>query len=230
MPRRTRPSRVSARERDHAAACLFRPGRSIPSRLRGATIERLNQSKPRAALQTFHALQATDLASAFNDALRRIRIQPGDYAAELTAPEGPSTAGGVQAMQHLRLISSQQGAPTLVVGHANHTEGRAELRTFEHLDAVHRQRFRRPLTIDRTQYDDFVRFTKQLLEALHLKTAVVGPPPDLVALELDGEAGSASSTGSAGRWIFALLVGVVILAAAGFGAWRLGLLKTFTGG
>jgi hypothetical protein len=189
----------------------------------------LNQSKPRAALQTFHALQATDLASAFNDALRRLRIQPGDYAAELTAPEGPSTAGGVQAMQHLRLVSSQQGAPTLVVGHANHAEGRAELRTFEHLDAVHRQRFRRPLTIDRTQYDDFLRFAKQLLDALHLTTAVVGPPPDLVALELDGGPGSAS-TGSAGRWIFALLVGVVLLAAAGFGAWRLGLLKTFTGG
>jgi hypothetical protein len=199
----------------------------IPSRLRGATLEWLNQSKPRAALQTFHALQATDLASAFNDALRRLRIQPGDYAAELTAPEGPSTAGGVQAMQHLRLISSQPGAPTLVVGHANHAEGRAELRTFEHLDAVHRQRFRRPLTIDRTQYDDFVRFAKQLLEALHLETALVGPPLDL---ELDDEAGSASSTGSAGRWIFALLVGVVILAAAGFGAWRLGLLKTLTGG
>src|ERR1019366_5773438 len=168
---------------------------TVPAGFRGATLHGLIQSKPRAALQTFHALQASELATAFNDALKRVCIQPGDYTAELTAPAGPSTAGGVQAMQHLRLVSSQPGTPTLVVGHANHAEGRAELRTFEHLDAVHRQRFRRPLTIDRTQYDDFVRLAKQLLDALHLQTILTGPPLDL---EMDDDGPSASS---AGRWL-----------------------------
>jgi hypothetical protein len=184
----------------------------------------MQPTKPRAALQTFHALQASDLASAFNDALKKLRIQPGDYSAELTAPEGPSTAGGVQAMQHLRLVSNQPGCPTLVAGHANHAEKRAELRTFEHLDAVHMQRFRRPVGIDRMQYDDFLRLAKPLLDALQLKTVLVGPPLDLE------EAVEAPPAASAGRWILAFLLGAMVAAAAGFGMWRFGLLKTLTGG
>ena len=35
---------------------------------------------------------------------KKVRIAPGDYAPDLMAPQGPSTAGGVQAMQHLRLV------------------------------------------------------------------------------------------------------------------------------
>jgi hypothetical protein len=138
-------------------------------------------TKVRASLQTYHAIQATDLAAAFNSALKRVRIVPGDYLAELTAPEGPSTAGGVQAMQHIRLVPGQAGHPTLVVGYANHAEERAELRTYEHLDTVHRQRFRRPLAIDRGQYEDFLRLAKQILEALHLKTTVAEAPLDVEA-------------------------------------------------
>ncbi len=159
-----------------------------------------------------------DLAAAFNDALKRVRIGPGDYSAELTAPEGPSTAGGVQAMQHLRLVPGQAGLPTLVVGHANHAEEKAELRTYEHLDAVHRQRFRRPLAIDRGQYEDFLRLTKQLLGVLHLKTSIVGPPLDL---EDEGPR-SGTSRRSRTRGVVFGLVGVV-LAVAGFALYRLGL-------
>jgi hypothetical protein len=163
------------------------------------------------------------MASAFNEALKRLRLQPGDYMPELTEPAGPSTSGGVQAMQHLRLVSNE-GQPTLVVGHANHAEGRAELRTFEHLDAVHVQRFRRPLEINRAQYEDFVRLAKQLLDALHLKTTLVGPTLDF---EADEQALRGSSSG---KWVFALLLGAVLLVAAGFGLWRMGLLKAFAGG
>lgn len=133
----------------------------------------------RASLQTQHALQASELASAINDALKKARIAPGDYAPELTAPQGPSTAGGVQAMQHLRLVAGQAGHPTLVVGHANHAEGKAELRSYEYVDAAHRQRFHRPLGLDRRGYDDFLGLAKQMFGALGLQTAIVGPPPDL---------------------------------------------------
>jgi hypothetical protein len=175
--------------------------------------------KARAALQTFHTIQASDLAAAFNDALKRVRIGPGEYSAELTAPEGPSTAGGVQAMQHLRLVPRQPGLPTLVVGHANHAEEKAELRTYEHLDAVHRQRFRRPLAIDRGQYEDFLRLTKQLLDVLHLKTSIVGPPLDL---EDDGPR-SGTSRRSRTPGLFPALT-VALLAGAAFALYRSGLL------
>jgi len=129
----------------------------------------------KAALQTYHALQASELAAAVNEALKKFRLRPGEYAAELTEPEGPSTAGGVQAMQHMRLVPRLAGHPTLLVGHANQADKNAELRTYDHLDAVHRQRFKRPLALDRAQYDDFVTLAKGLLEALHFRTVIVGP-------------------------------------------------------
>ena len=130
----------------------------------------------RAHLQTFHALQASDLATAMNEAFQKIRVPPGDYRPELTAPEGPSPAGGVQAMQHRRLIAGDSSLPTLVVGHANHAEGKAELRTYEHLDAIHRERFGRPLVLDRPAYDAFIGFAQQIFGALRLQTTVVSPP------------------------------------------------------
>jgi hypothetical protein len=163
-------------------------------------------TKVRAALQTYHAIQATDLAVAFNAALKRVRIVPGDYVAELTEPAGPSTAGGIQAMQHIRLVPGQPGHPTLVVGHANHAEEKAELKTYEHLDTVHKRRFRRPLAIDRRQYEDFLGLAKQILEALHLKTTVAEAP-------LDFESSPSGSPWK--RWALAFVV--VLLA---LGAWR----------
>jgi hypothetical protein len=176
-------------------------------------------TKPRAALQTFHALKASDLAAAFNDALRRLRLNPGDYGAELTKPEGPSTAGGVQALQHVRLVPRQPGLPTLVAGHANFSEERAELRTFEHLDAVHRQRFRKPLALDRGQYEDFLRLAKQILEVLHLKTAITGTP-----LDLDDDEAPPSGSKS---WVVAVVL-LVALAGIGAAVWRLGGLAGLT--
>jgi hypothetical protein len=170
--------------------------------------------KARAALQTFHTIQASDLAAAFNDALKRVRISPGDYSAELTAPEGPSTSGGVQAMQHLRLVPREPGLPTLVVGHANHAEEKAELRTYEHLDAVHRQRFKKPLDLDRTQYDDFLRLAKQLLDVLHLRTTIVGPSLDL-------EEGASRSGTSAWAVALAFLIAVGV---TGLVLWKVGVL------
>ena len=163
-------------------------------------------TKVRAALQTYHAIQATDLAAAFNSALKRVRIVPGDYVAELTAPAGPSTAGGIQAMQHIRLVPGQADHPTLVVGHANHAEEKAELRTYDYIDAVHQQRFRRPLAIDRGQYEEFVRLARQILEALHLKTTVAEAPLDLEA---------PSSDAPWKKWMLAFVLALVAL-----GLWR----------
>jgi hypothetical protein len=171
-------------------------------------------TKARAALQTFHALQASDIAAAFNQAMQRVRIHPGDYRAELTAPEGPSTGGGVQAMQHIRLLSQDPALPTLVAGSANHAEERAELRTFEHLDAVHWRRFKKPIAIDRAQYDAFLRLAKQILEVLHMKTTVSGPPVDV-----DSEPG-----GSRGRGWMIFAGFLVVLAGGAAVLWRLGMM------
>ncbi|MGA7123861.1 MAG: hypothetical protein WBY94_27410 [Polyangiaceae bacterium] len=166
----------------------------------------------RASLQTFHALQASDLAAAMNEALQKIRIAPGDYSPELMAPEGPSTAGGIQAMQHLRLVSAQDGKPTIVVGYANHAEGKAELRNYEYVAAVYLQRFGRALELDRAAYDSFVGFAKQVLGALHLQTTIVGPPT-----ESGGEA-PATPARSLSKGASAFLF-IALAAALIFGAW-----------
>jgi len=54
------------------------------------------------------------------------------YKVELTAPEGQSTGGGVQARQHITLVSPDDGH-TVVVGACNNVEKSAELRTYDHV-------------------------------------------------------------------------------------------------
>jgi hypothetical protein len=144
----------------------------------------------KAALQTVHAIKASDLAAASNEALKKVRIAPGDYTPELTEPEGPSTSGGVQAMQHLRLVSVQPSRPTLVVGNANHAAGTAELRTYDYLDSAHRERFGKPLDLDRAQYDAFIGFAKLIFRSLHLETSVVDAEAPPNATSVDDAPGS----------------------------------------
>ncbi len=189
---------------------LVRAARRVVPESKGASYDLplAMGTKVRAALQTYHAIKASDLAAAFNDALKRVRIMPGDYVPQLTEPSGPSTAGGVQAMQHIRLVPSQPGQPTIVVGNANQAEQRAELRTYEYLDAVHQQRFKQDLTLDRSQYEDFVRLAKQILEALHLKTTLSAAP-----LDLETPAPAASNW----KLVCGFAIALVLL---GLGLWR----------
>jgi hypothetical protein len=146
------------------------------------------------SLQTKHAIQASDLSASFNDAMKRTALPPGDYVPELTSPQGPSTADGKQAMQHLRLVPKKPGFPTLVAGHANHADGKAELRNYEHLDAIHRSRFKRALELDRVKYEEFIGIAKGFFETLRLATTVVGPPPSLVPPPDSGDAPRGEST------------------------------------
>jgi len=116
-------------------------------------------------------------------------------------------------MQHVRLIAADPGLPTLLVGHANHAEGNAELRTFEYLDAVHRRRFGRSLDIDRAAYDQFIAIAKQMLDVMHLETAIVGPPDDLMGSTLPSNARALRST----RAVWLVVFGAIL----GFSIWRL---------
>jgi hypothetical protein len=174
----------------------------------------LTVDRSRAPYQTQHALQASDLAAALNDSLKKLRIGPGDYVPELTSPQGPSTGGGVQAMQHLRLVPGQAGLPTLVVGHANRAEGRAELRNFEYVDAAHRQRFQRPVALDRAEYDAFMNTAKMILDALHLQTTIAGPPADLTSSATPGVRARGGS-------VLAVVVAVLALLVLAVATWAI---------
>src|SRR5262245_37271231 len=77
------------------------------------------------------------------------------YTPELSFPDGESTGGGKQALQHVKLVP-ESGA-TLVIGTANVVDKSCELRTFRHMDELHRQRFKgRPFRADPAKYDQLI--------------------------------------------------------------------------
>jgi hypothetical protein len=132
-------------------------------------------------LQTQYSVQATDFADSYRSTMGRIRVGPWGYVPDVTAPEGPSTGGGVQALQHLRLVPPQPNLPTLVVGSVNGRERSAELRTLEHVDAICRERFKQGAPLDPGHYAAFLQSAQGFLAACGLRVAYAGPPADLLA-------------------------------------------------
>jgi hypothetical protein len=131
------------------------------------------------ALQTQFSMQATGLAATFRGAVGRLRVGPHGYSPDLTAPEGMSTGGGVQALQHIRLVPPQPTLPVLVIGNVNQRDGTAELRTWEHVDAICRDRFQQGAPVDASQYELFLQSAQGFLAAYGLRVSFVATPPEL---------------------------------------------------
>jgi hypothetical protein len=127
-------------------------------------------------LSTRFAIQAKDLAEALNAALGTIRLRPHGYRPELTRPEEPSTQGGKWALQHLRLVPMVEGKRTIVVGHANRADRKAELRSYDGVDAMHKKQFDAPVELDRKDYEEFLTLAGNLLQVLGMDTEVAGEP------------------------------------------------------
>jgi len=115
---------------------------------------------------TQFAMKALDMAEMFRIRVGTVPVQASvPYRVELGTPDGPSTGGGKQALQAIKLIPEGAGA-TLVAGHANKAGGKAELRTFDCLAQQHAQRFKgAALPIPKESYDAlFVRLEKFFAE------------------------------------------------------------------
>jgi hypothetical protein len=168
------------------------------------------------SLQTRHAIQAHELADAVNAGLSKISLPPVGYVPSLTAPEGPSTGGGVQSLQHLRLTAPGGEHADIVAGTANQVAGTAELRSFEYVDMVFRGRFRKPVPIDPSAYRQFLDMTRSLLELMRLRTTIIDAPPELVSdlVAKSTMPPAAAPAPSKTLWI-AVGVGVAVLAALG---------------
>lgn len=130
-------------------------------------------------LRTQYSAAALDFSEMFTGTLGKLRLPPGNYAPDLPPPEGPSTAGGAQAMQPLRLVPPNPAQPALLVGQINVKDRTAEIRDFHYVDAVHRQRFGVPVSIHQAEYAEFVRRVLALCEVARIEPRVVGPPSDL---------------------------------------------------
>jgi hypothetical protein len=176
--------------------------------------------------RTQFAMQALGLAETFNVMLASERVRGAvTYRVELSAPDGPSTAGGKQATQHVKLIpdgddsgggvlgpsgaaGGAERSGIIVAGSANQAEAWAELRSFEHLKRLHAQRFKgAEIPLNRVQY-------KELLDKLRAFFVDKGCAVRMAALP-DGTAGVASAgRTTSGTLVLLAILGLAALSAA----------------
>lgn len=134
-----------------------------------------------AELRTRVANQAASLAETVTEGFDDFHLGAGDYVVELSVPEGPSTGGGAQARQHLRLVPRRPGYAVVVTGIVDPVLSTAELRTFEHVAILHELRFQRPLEINGEEYADFLAKADVVMNLARIKVTRVGPTAELLA-------------------------------------------------
>ncbi len=162
---------------------------------------------------TIVAAKAVSLAELFAAHFEKGLDGPVHFRVELSAPDGPSTAGGKQALQHMKLIPDG-GGMAVVIGSADTTRGIAEVRTYEHVAALYAQRFRgAPIPVDVTRYYELGQALATFFRAMNMQVTFA---------DLDGAvsaspvrvAAAAPVGGRAWLVIAGVVVGLAILAAA----------------
>jgi hypothetical protein len=133
------------------------------------------------ALRTQVANQAASLAEAVTDGFDGFSMGAGAYGVDLSVPEGPSTGGGVQARQHLRLVPRRKGYPIIVAGTVDPVTSTSEIRTFEHVAILHELRFDSPVEITADEYGEFLRKAAVVMNLARVRSREIGPSPELVA-------------------------------------------------
>lgn len=162
--------------------------------------------------------KATQFAAVFNAAFIAGFEGPIPYRVDLTTPVGPSTAGGKQALQHLRL-APRGGGPAIVIGSANPNEMTAEIRTFRHLAELHAQRFKGArVPVDANAYRDLTRRLAQFFAAQGFSVVMVDltdtpmssrppPPPRVHASETPWIVAGMAIAFALGLGLLAVLLG-----------------------
>ena len=161
------------------------------------------------ALRTRMARKFTTLADEVTECFDGFYVGGGDYVVELLAPEGQTTGGGKQALQHIRLRPRRKGYADVVAGSVNPVEKHAELRTFEHAFLVHQIRFEKPLEITPAEWEQLLRKAEVVLQLANIESARVGPSPELLRDSRRTKSGRRVSP----RALVVFLV-VILLAAA----------------
>ena len=132
-------------------------------------------------LRTRVANEAVALAEVVTDGFEDFHMGAGDYVVELSTPDGPSTGGGAQARQNVRLVPRRKGYAVVIAGTVDPVTSTAELRTFEHVAILHELRFKQPLEISGEEYADFLAKADVVLNLARIRGHHVGPPAALVA-------------------------------------------------
>lgn len=122
---------------------------------------------------THVAAKALSLAELFEERFQSGLDGPVHFRVELSAPDGPSTGGGKQALQHLKLIPDG-GAAAIVIGSANAQAQTAEIRTFEQIAELYAQRYRgAAIPVDIRKYRELCKDIAAFLRAMKLEVSMV---------------------------------------------------------
>lgn len=154
---------VTTQPRDDASA-------SIPNGPEPARPAHVRKADPR-ALKTSLARKLTTLADEVNECFADFRVGGGDWRVELTAPEGMSTGGGKNALQHLRLVPGRAGHPTIVIGVVDPIEQTAELRDYAHVERGHTARFESAFGVNAEEWEGVLSRCEVVLKLANIRTA-----------------------------------------------------------
>jgi translation initiation factor IF-2 len=127
--------------------------------------------------KTMFAAQAVSLADTFQIFMVRERVGTSrKYKLELSAPDGPSTAGGKQAMQHIKLVP-EDGHGTLVMGSCDQVHNQAKIRVHEHLAAMYAERYQgEKLPIGEEEYQKLCHTVAKFFEQRGLQVSAEAVP------------------------------------------------------
>ncbi len=145
------------------------------------------------------AAKAVSLAELFDARFEKGLDGPIHFRVELSAPDGPSTAGGKQALQHIKLIP-EGGGLAVLIGSANTTRMVAEIRTYEHIASLYGQRFRGArIPVDVTRYYELGQGLATFFRAMRMSVTFA---------ELDGGAAAVQALPRAPGRAWMVIVGV----------------------
>lgn len=128
--------------------------------------------------RTMFAGQAVALAEIFKYTVGKTTLDGSgaSYRLELSAPEGESTAGGKQALQHVSLVRGD-GAATLVMATANSKERQAEIRTYGYMTETYRRRFKgATFEIDKANYETVLQQVQKFFQEREYKISLAEIP------------------------------------------------------
>ena len=158
--------------------------------------------------RTVFAQQGFDFSSHFTIQFARLKVAGGCMRTpQLNAPQGDSTGGGKQALQHITLNPEQPGFSQVTVGWVNVPNKSAMLRTYVCLQKMHAAT-RRPFDVEPTSYQQFFDNAKGFLAQQGMQVKIEMEPPAPISA-----AASQSESSGLGIKIFILIAGLFLLAA-----------------
>ena len=159
------------------------------------------------ARYTHVAAKAVTLADLFEERFAAGLDGPVMFKIHLAAPDGPSTGGGKQAVQPIKLVPAD-GGPTIVIGAANTVKQTAELRSYALLTQQNAQRYKgAPIPIHVGAYTQLLVDFTSFFQAMSLSVTTVD------ATRSVRPSPAQKSSGGAGV-IVALVVSVGVLVIA----------------